>query len=143
MNRIGTWIAFLAGTCACHPSGAQTCSPVGAWTSSAAIGAPTVVASNHTGTFSPTYCPTGFSTVVRLTGNSGLEVVANWSGGPTCQSFTEALTFDATCNVASGKYVSADGSSGTDRWIRQTGLPTTTPLPPHPHGNRPGGDAAD
>ncbi|MGH6848484.1 MAG: hypothetical protein ACREC0_13925 [Methylocella sp.] len=62
-------------------------------------------------------CSLPFLLTVTLQGTTGFTVNATY-GGTDCQSFTETLAWQGSCNTASGTYVLADGKSGGDTWAR-------------------------
>ena len=92
----------------------QACSVPGSWINT--YGGVTTVQQNLSGVMQLPYCQSAHALTISLTGVTGFTVVATWSGGPECQSFTETMSFGTSCHTASGTYVNADGTSGNDTW---------------------------
>jgi YD repeat-containing protein len=93
---------------------ATNCSAAGTWVESGSYATAGILTmgKNLGGANKHPYCPGIVSVSMTITGASTFSEVAIWSGGDECQSGSASLTWGATCNVYSGTYVNADGSSG-------------------------------
>lgn len=101
-----------------HQSSAGSSCRVAGTTWQDSYGGIIVIKENLTGTFALPYCKKSHSFTVTVVGNT-LSFTASWGGDTECQGFTETMTVDASCNIANGTWMNADGSSGDDTWDRQ------------------------
>jgi hypothetical protein len=74
--------------------------------------------SNKKGIYTLSYCSQPEKLQITNFTKAGFHVIASYAG-TDCTGFTEDLTFQGSCDVASGTFTNPDGGSGPEQWNRQ------------------------
>lgn len=114
-RRIGALVLWLIPQFLIGVNAHAACKIPGLWSDLYAGKA--TINNSLTGSLVYPYCSQPISLAVAANGTSGFTVQASYVGDD-CQDATFNLTFAADCKSASGPWVNADGTSGTDTWNR-------------------------